>query len=148
MQVRALIASIFLSAACTVPAAHAADPANSIPAAPEQAAASKFRNVGVKEFDELRKKPGTVVLDVRTPAEFAKGHIEGATNIDVMAPDFASRVGKLDKSKTYLVNCAAGVRSARACKQMGELDFPSLVNLKGGYAAWSKEMNGSPAESK
>ena len=52
-----------------------------------------------------------VVLDVRTPKEFKEGHIPGATNIDFTTPDFEKRIGKLDKSKTYLVHCASGGRS-------------------------------------
>ena len=146
MQLRSLFCAVLL-AGSTVEFCHAADP---VPApAPSPAPAIpvlKYRSVDVKEFEALRKKPNTVVLDVRTPDEFAKGHIEGATNIDVMAGDFKARTSYLDKSKTYLVNCAAGVRSARACKQLGEMDFPSLVNLKGGYAAWVKEAAASDSK--
>ena len=48
------------------------------------------KNVGVEEFDKLRADKKNVVLDVRTPEEFAKGHIPGAVNLNVNAPDFQS----------------------------------------------------------
>jgi rhodanese-related sulfurtransferase len=77
-----------------------------------------------------------VILDVRTPAEFAEGHLPGAVLIDFRAPDFVERVAKLDKSKQYLVHCAAGGRSARACAKLETLGFTNLVNLEGGLNAW------------
>ena len=85
-----------------------------------------------------------VVLDVRTPAEFARGHIAGATNLDFHAPDFRSKLEKLDKNRPYLVHCAVGGRSAQACKMMNQLDFKSLYDLKGGMTAWEKA--GQPVE--
>ena len=98
--------------------------------------AAKTRNVDVKEFDRLRSGKNVVVLDVRTPAEFAEGTIEGAVLLDYRAPDFAEKVAKLDKAKLYLVHCAAGGRSARACAKMETLGFTNLVNLEGGMGAW------------
>ena len=41
-----------------------------------------FENADVKAFAELTEDPAAVVLDVRTPEEFAEGHLEGAINID------------------------------------------------------------------
>jgi len=78
---------------------------------------------------------------VRTKEEYAAGHIAGAVNIDVNAPDFEEKVAKLDKNKTYLVHCAAGARSAKACGKMSKLDFPKLYNLEGGFRAWEKAGN-------
>lgn len=97
-----------------------------------------FRNVGVEEFDKMRKGTNVVVLDVRTPKEFSEGHLANAVNLDFYAADFAQQLGKLDKSKTYLVHCAAGGRSAKACTSMTQLNFTSAVNLEGGYKAWIK----------
>jgi len=79
-----------------------------------------------------------VVLDVRTAEEFEAGQIAGAVNLDVMSPGFEQKAGALDKRKTYLVHCASGVRSARACGKLGQLDFPKLYNLPGGFKAWAK----------
>ena len=95
-----------------------------------------YKNVDVAEFEKLRADKKNVVLDVRTQKEFAAGHIPEAVNIDVNAPDFPEKVAKLEKNKTYLVHCGAGVRSAKACDKMSHLAFPKLYNLEGGFKAW------------
>jgi rhodanese-related sulfurtransferase len=101
--------------------------------------ARAFKEVSVEDFDTLRAGTNIVLLDVRTPREFAAGHIPGAINLDWNAADFAARAAKLDASKTYLVNCATGRRSALACDQMVRtLGLTNCVNLQGGFRAWSK----------
>lgn len=112
------------------------------PAATE--AARPFKNTNPVEFDKLRSGTNTVVLDVRTPEEFSAGHIPGAINIDVNSPEFAGKVAKLDTNKTYLVNCALGGRSVKACSKLAPLNFGKLYNLQGGYDAWEK--SGKPVE--
>ena len=99
------------------------------------------KNIGVQEFEKLRTDKKNVVLDVRTSTEYAAGHIPGAINIDVNAADFEKKVKALEPSKTYLVHCAAGVRSARACDKLSKLDFGHLYNLEGGFRAWEKAGN-------
>lgn len=104
----------------------------------EQKASPKFKDIGVEEFDRLRQSKTNVVLDVRTREEYEEGHLPGAILIDFMAPDFEKEIAKLDKGKTYLVHCASGGRSARACKKMEGLKFKSLFNLEGGIGAWEE----------
>lgn len=70
----------------------------------------------------------TIIVDVRTPAEYAAGHLEGATNIDVEAADFSSRIKTLDKAKTYFVYCRSGNRSAQAISQMKSAGFSHLID--------------------
>ena len=96
------------------------------------------KNVGPEEFDKLRAQTNTVVLDVRIEKEFKAGHIPGAVNLDFNAPDFAKQAAALDKSKTYLVHCAGGVRSAKACNVMDKIAFTNVVNLEPGFKAWEK----------
>ena len=108
---------------------------------PEKKEAKGFKNIDVAEFEKLRADKKNVVLDVRTQKEFEAGHIPGAVNIDVNAPDFPEKVAKLDKNKTYLVHCGAGVRSAKACDKMSRLAFPKLYNLEGGFKAWETAGN-------
>ena len=55
---------------------------------------STRHDIGVEEFDRLRQDRGYIVLDVRTPAEFAEGHIPGAINIDVNAAGFPPKGGR------------------------------------------------------
>jgi rhodanese-related sulfurtransferase len=113
--------------------AHSAEATNSI-----------AKRVTVEQFDTMRANTNYVLLDVRSKAEFEKGHIPGATNFDISSPHFADSVGALDKSKTYLVNCAVGMRSARACKKMQELGFTNLFDLAPGFDGWKKA--GKPIE--
>ena len=104
------------------------------------------KNVSVDEFDKLRADKNAVVLDVRTAKEFNDGHIPGAVNLDFNGPDFAKKVAALDQSKTYLVHCAAGGRSAKACNLMDKIAFTNLVHLPVGFRGWEKA--GKPIEKK
>lgn len=87
----------------------------------------------------LAADAGVTVLDVRTPAEFAEGHIEGATNVDFESASFASEVAKLDPSKPYLVYCRSGNRSGQAVAQMAGLGFANLWDLNGGIINWTAD---------
>lgn len=60
----------------------------------------------------------TAVIDVRTPAEFAESHVDGAVNIDVQDPSFDQRIAELDAAGSYLVYCRSGNRSAQAASRM------------------------------
>jgi rhodanese-related sulfurtransferase len=79
-----------------------------------------------------------VVLDVRTPDEFASGHLAGATNVDFYASDFRSRLEALDKTATYVVYCHSGNRSGQATTTMKDLGFEAVYNVDGGIAAWEQ----------
>lgn len=107
-------------------------------------ASAAYKNLSVDEFARMAADKQNVILDVRTPGEFSAGHIPGAVNLDYNAPDFQEKASTLDKHKTYLVHCATGVRSVRACEKLNHLDFPSLYNLPGGFKAWAKA--GQPVE--
>jgi phage shock protein E len=103
------------------------------------------KNVTINDAEKLIKEdPKVVVLDVRTPAEFKAGHIAGAKNIDFNGNDFDKQVAALDKSKTYIVHCAAGGRSAQACKIIEQVKLPSVFHMSEGFKAWEKA--GKPVE--
>ena len=97
-----------------------------------------FVDINVEQFKKMMNEPDVVILDVRTSDETAQGKIEGAIEIDVFDPAFEQKVQELDKSKTYLVYCAAGKRSAKSCGMMANLGFEKLYNLEGGYSDWSE----------
>ncbi len=78
------------------------------------------------------------VLDVRTPEEFAGGHVEGAKNIDFYAKDFANRLRSLDKDASYVVYCHTGNRSGQATTLMHQLGFKHVYDVQGGIAAWQQ----------
>ncbi|ACY47169.1 rhodanese-like domain-containing protein [Rhodothermus marinus] len=63
-----------------------------------------------------RRRPEDVVIDVRTPEEFAQGHLEGAINLDLMASDFHEKVARLDPNRTYYLYCRSGNRSGQAAR--------------------------------
>lgn len=95
------------------------------------------------EVDEasviIEEKKGSaefVILDVRTAGEYSGGHIEGSTNIDVKSESFKEEVGKLDKSKTYLVHCRSGSRSEAAASIMEEMGFTDIYEMNGGILGW------------
>lgn len=90
---------------------------------------------------KLKELPNAIVVDVRTPEEFAEGYIPGAQNINFNAPDFEQKISALDRNKTYFVYCKAGTRSAKAVSKMSELGFTSLYSLDGGYMAWKEKGN-------
>lgn len=105
------------------------------------------KNVEVNEADRLlTENKKIVILDVRTPKEYAQGHLAGAKNIDFYARDFERKLQSLDKSKTYLVHCAVGGRSAKARDLMKKLKFESIYHLEGGIKAW--EQAGKPVQTK
>ena len=88
-------------------------------------------------LDGSRESPGEiVVLDVRTPSEYEREHLEGAVNLDNNAGIFRERASRLDRDQTYLVYCQSGTRSAHAADVMVELGFSSVYNMKGGITRW------------
>jgi rhodanese-related sulfurtransferase len=86
----------------------------------------------------LKVDSKVVVLDIRTPEEFAAGHIKGATNINFNADSFRANVQRLDPGRTYLVHCASGGRSTRSLDLFKQLGFKSVVHLDGGLRGWEK----------
>jgi phage shock protein E len=84
--------------------------------------------------------PETVLIDVRTPAEFATGHLDGAVNIDVQSADFDERIAQLDPAGDYVVYCRSGNRSAQAITRMEALGFSDLEN--GGSVASASASTG------
>ena len=121
---------------------YAEDTSHTVPVA---VPAGVAKNVSPDEAEKLLKdNPKVVVLDVRTPEEFAKGHIAGAKNVDFKAADFAEKVAALDKGKSYLVHCAAGGRSSKALDLMKNKNFAAMYHLNEGFKAWEKA--GKPVE--
>jgi phage shock protein E len=89
----------------------------------------------------LQTQKNVVVLDVRTPDEYKNGHVKDAVNLNLYDPNFKSKLAQLDKSKTYVVHCAAGLangRSRKATAAMDSLGFQHTVHLNGGFNAWQQ----------
>lgn len=99
------------------------------------------KNISPQEFHEMiTKDPNLQVVDVRTPQEFAAGHIKGARNVDFRSPDFEKNIAKaVKKRKTVLVYCRSGKRSLNAMNLMVKNGFKDVYNMEGGILAWEKE---------
>jgi rhodanese-related sulfurtransferase len=100
------------------------------------ASSAAGQHMAARDFSAAMKAPGTIVLDVRTPAEYASGHLAQAKNIDVEASGFANRIAALDKNATYAVYCRSGNRSGTALEQMTAAGFTHVYDLAGGIGAW------------
>ncbi len=77
-----------------------------------------------------------VILDVRTPEEFAEGHIEGAVMLDFYRDDFADELAKLDPDVPYVLYCRSGNRSGQTRALMNELGFTDVADIQGGIGGW------------
>ena len=94
--------------------------------------------VSIEQFEKLMaEKSNAIILDVRTPEEFAAGHVKGAVNLNIHDAAFKSGLAKLDKSKPVFVYCKSGSRSADATAQMKDMGFGEVYNFGGGMLAWS-----------
>ena len=84
--------------------------------------------VDATEAVEIIEAGEHTVIDVRTPAEYAAGHVDGAENIDVTAGSFEEQVEQLPKDEEYVVYCQSGNRSADAADKMADLGFDEIVD--------------------
>lgn len=94
-------------------------------------------SLSVADFTSLIAQDGVQIIDVRTPDEYASGHLAGATNIDVQG-SFAAGIADLDKDATYALYCRSGVRSDTARQTMLDAGFTDVVDLSGGIVAWTQ----------
>jgi phage shock protein E len=113
----ALIGSILLLAGCS--------------------SSSSAIDLSVTEFSSKVAEAGVITLDVRTPGEYAEGHLEGAQLIDFQSGNFENEISSLDKNATYAVYCRSGNRSGQAVKVMQDAGFTSVFNMNGGVIDWA-----------
>lgn len=97
-----------------------------------------YSNLKADAFDAmLAEDKSAQLVDVRTPDEYAEGHLAGAINIDWYADDFLEKAQSLlELSHPVMVYCRSGKRSAEAAKKLGKAGF-DVYNLQGGYMAWT-----------
>ncbi|MEZ0540936.1 rhodanese-like domain-containing protein [Fibrella arboris] len=88
----------------------------------------------------LNQRKQAQLIDVRTPAEYADGHLPNAVNINSQRDDFRQALAELDKSKPVFVYCLSGGRSKGAAEKLRELGYPTVYELQGGYLKWSSKM--------
>lgn len=71
----------------------------------------------------------TIILDVRTPAEFAEGHLEGAELLDLNGGQLSAAISTMDQDAQYFVYCRSGNRSAQAVQVMKDAGFTDVTDL-------------------
>lgn len=76
------------------------------------------------------------LVDIRTPEEFVQGSIDGSKNINFFDGDFEAQMLQFDKEKPLYIYCRSGARSAKASKQLKELGFQEIYDIKGGFLNW------------
>ena len=113
------------------------EPKVETPAAPETKMNPLDYNLSAEAAAKLlEENPDVVVLDVRTPPEFAEGHFKDAINVDYKAPDFKEQAAKLDTETTYLLHCRSGRRSTAAYGILLDLGFKNVYHLEKGALGW------------
>ncbi len=120
----------------SAPAA-ASSPSVQGPAAPIAAPQAPVR-VGAEEFASVVASPGVTIVDVRTPEEFAEGHLDGAVNYNVQGAEFADQIATLDPAGTYAVYCRSGNRSQAAVAAMAQAGIPGIYELESGIVGWQE----------
>lgn len=115
------------------------------------AANAAVAGASVDEVAKLAGKDGVVFLDVREASEWQAGHVPGAVHVPRGLLEFkadpglpAAYVKALDPAKKIVVYCASGGRSALAAKTLQDMGYPDVVNMQGGFGAWSQA--GKPVE--
>jgi molybdopterin/thiamine biosynthesis adenylyltransferase/rhodanese-related sulfurtransferase len=100
---------------------------------------SEIREVDTATADELRARPGTVLLDVREPDEYEQGAVPGSVHIarGNLESNIEGRVP--DHDTPLVVICAGGTRSAFAAKTLAELGYTDVVSVIGGFNRWKDE---------
>ena len=95
--------------------------------------------LGLDAFKEkLSNTKNPMILDVRTPEEFAEGALEGAINANFKSDVFDKQMGTLNKSQPTFIYCQAGGRSAKALRKMRKMGFVEVYELETGYSGWKK----------
>ena len=99
---------------------------------------ANYRELSSQETDAFIKTGSPIILDVRTPKEYAMGHLENSILIPVQ--ELQSRINELRayKNNNILIYCATGNRSTVASKILIDSGFMKISNLKNGIAEWAK----------
>lgn len=91
-----------------------------------------------EKFEQQLNSGNVQLVDVRTPEEFAEGHLPNAVNININGENFDAETAKLDKEKPVMVYCKSGGRSAKAASNLKEKGFKNITDLDGGITSWKE----------
>ena len=98
-----------------------------------------IRALPAREAAPRLDEPGAIVLDVRTPPEFAQAHLPGAINIDFYGPRLREELAELDGDAPVLLYCRSGNRSGNLHGLLAELGFSDVIDVRGGIIEWVNE---------
>jgi rhodanese-related sulfurtransferase len=93
--------------------------------------------ISADELHEMVKNGGAQLIDVRTPVEFAAGHVAGARNVPVYALKQALPSLVLDPNRPIVAICATAHRSPPAVRLLRAAGYKNAVQLKGGMLSWA-----------
>ncbi len=97
----------------------------------------KFVVLDVADYKKAVINKKVQLVDVRTAAEFRKGHLAMAQNIDFYdKKGFAEAFNDFDKSKPLYIYCRSGFRSKKAASRLLHIGFSKIYDLKGGLNNW------------
>jgi len=100
---------------------------------------TKYLNMDPDDFEEASRSAKARIVDVRTPEEFAEGHLPRAVNCDWKAEDFLQQMeAAYDKSAPLYVYCRSGRRSAEAAEVLTKAGY-EVCNLTGGIQGWKAD---------
>ena len=103
----------------------------------QRRSSARFESMDNAEFAAIIADTTVQLVDVRTPAEFAAGHIPEAVNIDVRGENFESQAqSTLDKERPVAVYCRSGARSKTAARALTEKGF-RVYELNKGFMNWN-----------
>ena len=97
---------------------------------------SSLNNVNQIDFSN----PNNVLIDVRTPEEYADGHVKGAINLNVKDDNFGKKVSELDSTKNYYIYCRSGVRAKSAEAIMLENNLKKVHTFQDGMMTYKGEV--------
>ncbi|HAD34512.1 MAG TPA: thioredoxin [Chitinophagaceae bacterium] len=90
----------------------------------------------IEYFQLLGSNRDKLIIDVRTPQEFADGHLANAININYNSADFEEQLDKLPKNKPIFIYCLSGGRSGSALQSFSKKGFKTVYNMQGGILQW------------
>ncbi len=97
---------------------------------------AKIKEVNPVQFEQLIKKPGGVLLDVRTQSEFKNGHISNSGQLNYYAFNFRKKILLLPRDEPIYLYCNTGYRSKKAAKILVENGYKNVYNLEHGIMDW------------
>lgn len=95
--------------------------------------------VSPQEFKQLSNQK--TIIDIRTPGEFAQGHIEGAVNINYFDKNFINKIAEFNKNEPLFVYCRSGNRTSSASRKIANMGFTQIYDLEGGMINWVRNKN-------